>query len=200
MGQLYKGYIREILTKPWNDKTFYTIKLSTGDNVGFGSWPPKNLKEGDYIQVEAEKNKNGFLQADKKTYKVLDAPTETVSSGTSAVAVKSTAAQSSAEYWAAKEARDIKNDYAREVGASRNTAIEWIKFLVTQNALPMPTKKSDAEEDLNNLLNDYTKKFMISESKNNNAASANADKETTGSDGKTEQGEGSEDFGADWNA
>jgi hypothetical protein len=193
---LHTGYIREIIERAWKNKTFYSIKLHNGDMIGFGSYPPK-MKENDYIQVEAEENDKGYLNAVKGTFKILPAPTESVSNGKSAAAAASEGGvKSSTEYWAAKDARDVRNDRLREVGASRNTAIEWIKFLVDKGGLPLPKKQAEVEDALNQLLDGYTKTFMTKAE-----SFTNGDESSEGSKQEEDRGsaEGAASPDGDWN-
>lgn len=152
---LHSGYVRDIPTRDWQGKTFWSVKLSNGDLIGFGPKRP-NCEVNDYVEVVANKNDKGYLQAKPGDIKVTAAPADnSVSKGASA----SSYVDPKEKYWLDKGVRDAIQDELRAVGASRNTAIEWIKFLVTQGAVPLPKKQADLEEALNLLLDDYTKKF-----------------------------------------
>jgi hypothetical protein len=165
---MIQGIIREIRTRPWNNKTMYTLVL-VNDNqfYGLGTFKPQaNL--GDFVEFQAAKNEKGYWQADKDTLKVITSPEGAVV-GTPATQVQSQTtasyrpagkSQDEKDFWGKKEKREIRNDDLRSLGAARNTAIEWVKFLVEKEAIPVVTKAAGREEALNAVLDDYTKKFM----------------------------------------
>ena len=155
---LQKGIVKKIISKPWGDKTMYSLALTDTEGLfGFGNHNPKT-KAGDLVEFDAEKNQKGYWQAKGATLHVVQAGLEVVSNGSSVASV----ARSSGgreEYWEAKEKRDIKQNELREIGATRNTAIEWLKLLIEKEAIKLPAKVADREQLLNDLLNDYINKF-----------------------------------------
>lgn len=195
---IYKGYVKEYVKRTTDWGTMHNIKLSTGDQIGFGKFPPKTpINEGDYIEVEAEVNDKGYLNGKNKTYKVLPKPQEEVGSGASAASVARDAGFGKDDYWKGKEARDVANDRARNVGAARNTAIAWIDVLMKHDAIKISTKKDEREDQLNTALDEYTKKFMVgieSENKKNGDTTEESDRVS----GRAEPAAGSDD--GDWNA
>lgn len=154
---VYAGKVTEIFTRPGKFGTGYTLNLSDGSRVGLGflKFPPK-VKEGQWVRIEASENEKGYLQGNVKDLVIEEAPKESVSSGST---VSQAVAGTKEGYWAGKEARDVKNDVARNTGAARNTAIEWIKFLVSVGALPMPKKTADIESGMQEVLDKYTEQF-----------------------------------------
>lgn len=159
---MIQGQITRVLEKQWNDKTFYTIQVD-GEYYGLGEAKPK-AKPGDTAQFEADKNPKGFWAIKKGTLAITPAPAESVSTAP-VVAQVGGKSQGSNEFWANKEAREVKNDHLRSLGAARNTAIEWIKFLTQTESLKLPAKTADKEQALNLLLNNYVELFMSEEIK-----------------------------------
>ncbi len=175
---MISGTVRTIQTKDWNGKILYTIILNNDSTYyGCGNFNPK-AKPGDFVQFEANKNEKGFWQVDKNTLDVTantgkiaypTPPTAAIahSNGNGAayqqVAIPSGLGRE--DYWRNKETRDVVNDKLRSIGAARNTAIEWVKFLVEKEALPSLAKAKAAsrEEVLNKILDDYTRLFMKGE-------------------------------------
>jgi hypothetical protein len=155
---MVNGVIKQVLTKPWQDKTFYSIQL-VNDNTfyGFGAAKPK-AAVGDFVAFHAAQNSKGFWQADPQSLAIEANPSPVRSGATAYNPQKDYAAKDT--YWKDKEKRDIENDKLRSLGAARNTAIEWVKFLVEKEALPMGKTVAKREESLNLVLDDYTKKFM----------------------------------------
>jgi hypothetical protein len=197
---LYKGYIKEVLTRDTDWGKMYNIKLSTGDQIGFGKYPPKvKMVEGDYVQVEADLNDKGYLNGKNKTFKVLPKPTEGEDVAPAAASVARGASVGKDDYWKGKEARDVVNDRARNVGAARNTAIAWIDLLMKNDAIKISTKKDEREDQLNTALDEYTKKFMVGIEEENKKNEENKVNGSGGADGRAEPaGDGSDD--GDWNA
>jgi hypothetical protein len=145
----------------------YTLVLTNDGNFyGLGTFKPR-ANPGDFVEFQAEKNDKGYWQADKNTLKVVASPSPAVAgvpaTGVAAQASSSPRPSKSPEergFWEKKEIREVRNDDLRSLGAARNTAIEWVKFLVEKEAIPVVTKVAGREEALNAVLDDYTKKFM----------------------------------------
>lgn len=153
---MISGTVKQVIERPWGQKTMYSLSLLDHDSLyGFGPVNPK-AKPGDKVEFEAEKNQKGYWQGDKATLKVV-AGTNEVSSGSPAGAVAK-ASIGKDSYWDRKESRDVTNDEHRELGATRNTAIEWIKLLLAQEAFKLPPT-SKREDFFNALLIDYITRF-----------------------------------------
>ena len=154
---LQKGIVKKIVSTPFGNKMLYSIALVDTDGLfGFGNHNPK-VKGGDTVEFEAAKNPKGFWQAEASSLHLLQEGSEVVSNGSSARPVA--AAKGKEDYWEAKFKRDVRQDELREIGATRNTAIEWVKLLIEKEAVKLPTKVADREQLLNDLLNDYIGKF-----------------------------------------
>jgi hypothetical protein len=155
------GVVEKVLTKPWNNKVFYSLALVNEGIYNFGTKKPA-ANVGDKVAFEAQKNNRGYWDADFNTLKVTPAEPESVSNGLSVAVVKSNGAGHVTKdtYWLDKAQRDIKNDELRALGAARNTAIEWVKFLVGQEALPVPKTVAAREDAFRKILDDYTRIFM----------------------------------------
>lgn len=155
---LQSGIVKRIITRPWGNKTFYSVALTNSENLfGFGPHNPK-VNEGDDIEFEANTNAKGYWEAKSGSLVVRARGSEQTAQGASA-AVVAKGVMTKDDYWGRKEARDVKQDELREIGATRNTAIEWIKFLFEKEALKMPAKPAERESFLNDVLADYINKF-----------------------------------------
>lgn len=161
---LQQGFVSKILTRPYNGKTMYSLALVNQDGLfGFGAFPPK-AGVGDKVEFDAEKNEKGYWQAKGGSLKVVaGASQESVQQAPKASQAGSYAGKD--DYWNRKEVRDLKQDELREIGATRNTAIEWIKLLLSQEALKLPAKAPDKEAALNALLEDTVTKFRSAPAK-----------------------------------
>ena len=151
-GVVYKVFDREVNTKRGKAKA-YSIKLDGDDNYyGVGFTNP-NLTAGDYVSFDAGKNAQDYWQADPKSIRKMDRePTEARTNVASVVKGKD-------DYWNRKEARDLENDHKRNVGASLNTAIDFVELLLKAEAIQIPTKKSDREKIMSDLVIYYANKF-----------------------------------------
>ena len=154
MGETFTGVVQKHLTKPWGSKVFYSFTLQGRDGI-FGTGLSKPPAVGASITFEARTNPKGFLEADTKTiqYRADGEPT-------TAVVPKSNGGLTKDQYWTNKEARDIKNDAARELGATRNTAIAIIDLMLKHEAIPLPKKLADRQDYLFEVLDKYTNKLM----------------------------------------
>lgn len=153
---MVQGTVKQVIERPWGNKTMYSLSLLDHEVLyGFGPVNPR-AKPGDKVEFEAEKNAKGYWQGDKATLKVVAGTNEVSSGGSSVVVAKAAVGKDS--YWDRKESRDVTNDEHRELGATRNTAIEWIKLLISQEAFKLPpaTKREDF---FNALLADYILRF-----------------------------------------
>jgi hypothetical protein len=149
---MISGQVTQVYQKQWQDKTFYSLQLNDGENYGFGPFKP-SAGIGDKVEFEAEKNPKGFWAAKKDTLKVTKGTEQEVTAA-------SAKAVSKDKYWTDKETRDIHNDQLRSLGACRNTAIEWIKVLLQNEAAKLPAAAAKKEEALNHLLDSYVDLFM----------------------------------------
>lgn len=153
----YEGFVNKVLSRPFGNKTMYSLTLVNQDGFfGFGGDKPK-ANQGDKVSFEAETNAKGYLQAKGYSLRVLAPAAESVS--TAPTARQATGGNGQSAYWDRKEARDLKQDELREIGATRNTAIEWIKLLLDKEAIKLPTKIADKEAFLQELLRDTVDKL-----------------------------------------
>lgn len=164
------GMVSRINSKPYNGKMLYSVKLSSDDRwFGLGAGP-LNFKEGDTIEFDSKTNAKGYHDALRNTLKVLTQGAEVVSNKASVSQTQSSGV-SKEGYWDRKEARDARQDELREIGATRNTALEFIKVLLSSESISLPTKKAEREGFLQDLLDDYINRFRSyqeAEKKNTN--------------------------------
>lgn len=156
---MVSGVIAKIADKPWNNKVMYSIVLANDNTYyGFGTYKP-NAQVGDFVEFQADKNEKGYWQGNKDTFKKVAQAAEQAIQNVPAKLIR-TIAPGKDDYWLNKEKRDLENDHLRSLGAARNTAIEWVKFLIAQEALPVPKTIAKREDSLNAVLDDYTRLFM----------------------------------------
>ena len=157
---MVSGIVASVATKNWQDKTFYSLKLNDGEYYGFGEFRPP-AAPGDKAEFYAKKDQKGFWKADKASLKISKG-TEEERSNASARSVTGQSMNKD-DYWARKEHRDLENDRMRNIGAARNTAIEWISTLLKAEAIKLPAAQAKKEEALNHLLNSYVELFTQGE-------------------------------------
>lgn len=154
------GVIGRINNKQWNGKTFYSLALK-GQEGWYNTGLKRPPSEGTSVKFEFKTNPKGYKDVDGIIEVLTDG--EAASAGTvpqvaGQVAKSGNGGQSA--YWDRKEARDLTNDSAREVGASRNTAISLIDLALKHELIPVPAAKAKKEEFLWALLDKYTAKLM----------------------------------------
>lgn len=156
---MVSGVIQRVNDKQWNGKTFYSFALSGQDG-----WYNTGMKRppaiGTSVRFNDKTNNKGYKEVDGSIEIVQDqtagaAPTV----GTVAAKAAGGGNANSGAYWDRKEARDITNDAARELGASRNTAIAFIDLALKNEVIKLPAQ-AKREEFLWTLLDKYTNKLM----------------------------------------
>lgn len=138
----------------------YNIKVDD-EWYGYGFDDPAD--KGHIVGVAVEFNytekhtgKGTFKNVDNSTIKVLnDAPAQTTKNGN-----KAPSAGSRDQYWADKEARDIKDTRGRRMGAARSQAMEFVKLLIDVGAFKVPTK-GDKTAIIEGLVNEYAEEFYF---------------------------------------
>lgn len=148
--------IKGTVTRVHKNGRFYSILV---DEVWYGVGSNKpDFDEG--VMVEFEATKNGrYWNADPDTINVLGKAKKSFSKPQ--VSGSRVAAGGDREdYWKNKEARDIKNDKQREIGASRNTAIAFVELLLKTEALKLPAKQADKADAVLAAVEYYTNWFM----------------------------------------
>lgn len=154
-----QGVVQKIGDRQWNGKTFYSFALSGQDGwYGLGLKRPPSI--GTSVKFSEKTNSKGFKEVDGSIEIVSDAAAAPAASvaGTVSAGAK-TGGGGQAAYWDRKEARDIANDAARELGASRNTALTIIDLAIKNEVIKLPAA-AKREEFLWNVLDRYTAKLM----------------------------------------
>lgn len=155
---MVKGKVFKVSGKQFQFGMLYSIKLD-GNPTYYSTGKDKpRCKDGDYVQFEEYQNVAGYWNAKPESVLVLD-ETPQVSTGAS-VKTAYQGGVSKDDYWARKEARDLENDKARNVGASRNTAIAFVDLLQKSEALKLPTKQSEKADVLFEYVEHYAQKFQ----------------------------------------
>lgn len=164
---MVQGVVQKIATKPFGNKTFYSFAVS-GVDGWFGTGVKRPPKEGTSIKFNEKTNARGYLEVDGTIEVLADgvsgpaqsaydaARTGAVSNGATN---KASGDISKDAYWRGKESRDLVNDAARELGASRNTALTIIDLAIRNEVVKLPAA-AKREEFLWTLLDRYTAKLM----------------------------------------
>lgn len=157
---MVSGVIARLGEKPWKDKTFWSFALR-GQEGWYNTGMKKPPAVGTSISFNEKKNAKGYFEVDGSIEILADGAVEQTPR-VSEVAAKSSGAggQTQSGYWDAKAARDIRNDDLRELGASRNTAINFIELAIKNEAVKLPAAAAKKESFLWDLLDKYTSKLM----------------------------------------
>lgn len=148
---MYSGVVDKTTYNEWQGKKLYAIKLS-GDNEYYNTGevvPP--VQPGQFIEFSAKISPKGRKNVDVKSIVVKQGVPTTQAP---VLPVSGTADKDA--YWDAKGKRDVIQDRLRAVGASRNTAIELVKFMIANEAIPLPKLLKDREAFLLNVVDKYT--------------------------------------------
>jgi hypothetical protein len=141
---------------------------------------------GTSVRFNDKTNNKGFKEVDGSIEIVTDAAVGPVSGVSGAIAASARQGGGLGEgnragYWDLKNARDITNDAARELGASRNTAISIIDLAIKHEAIKLPAA-AKREEFLWTLIDKYTAKLMGKEDERSSgtASTSATTKDSTG--------------------
>lgn len=151
-----KGVVYKIFERAAGRGKAYSIKLDGDQNYYGTGFKAPGCKAGDYVEFEADKNAKGYWEAKLDSIRVLDSQPVEAAKAVGKVIGKD-------DYWTRKESRDLENDNRRNVGASLNTAIEFVELLLKAEAVKLPAKIPDREEAIRNLVVYYSTKFRTLE-------------------------------------
>lgn len=155
---MYSGVVGRVSEKPWNGKTFYSFTLN-GQDGWYNTGMKKPPTTGTSVSFTANPNAKGYLEVDYHSIKKLEDGAAGPAQGVATVSRSSGNGIGKDDYWSRKEERDLKNDAARELGATRNTAIEVIKLMIDKEVIKLPAQ-AKREGFFWELLETYTDKLM----------------------------------------
>jgi hypothetical protein len=194
---LVEGVISRINSTQFNGKNFYSFALN-GQDGWYGTGIKRPPREGVSVRFEFKKNSKGYLEVDGPIEIRTDGEvgpaggvsTQERSANGSSVgyAGNSSGSKKSPEergYWDRKEQRDIKNDADRELGASRNTALNIIDLMIKHEAIKLPAV-AKREEFLWTLLGKYIARLMAKEQKAEETATPESEPPTGTADENNE--------------
>jgi hypothetical protein len=167
-----KTVVQKHEARQFNGKTLHTFVASDGKRYGTGSKTPPPV--GAYIQFDFTLNPKGYAQT--SNWEVLPNDVNAQSAGVAAKIVKQAVnAISKDDYWTNREARDVEYHERQQVvqktielQSCRNTAVEFVKLLLEQQAVPVPKAKADQEEFISAMLDRYTNIFLSKNKDNKN--------------------------------
>lgn len=159
-----------ILTKVLPKATGY-FSLKIGDEWYGGGKTAPDASEGDMVEVTfTTKEVGGKVYRNATSIKVANKSATVARSAKAAVGLSS--AGDKDLYWKNKEARDVVNDGKRELGATRNTAVEIVNFAIDKGYLPALDKaKAQDKFDLYLSIIEGTAHKLISSSQHEAAKS-----------------------------
>jgi len=157
-----KGVVSKVSSNHYNNKELWSFRLR-GDNNYYNTGEIKpHVLEGQSIEFETKLSPSGKHTALLDTVREWKPDSDVPLTNTPVRGfVKSFKKDPDKDlYWANKEARDIKNDKLRELGATRNTAISFVEMLIKVDGLKLPAAQNKKEEVLFEAVNHYTEKFL----------------------------------------
>lgn len=155
---MVSGVVEQVLSRPLaSGQTLYSLKVG-GKFYGFGrDMPP--AQQGNTVQFDAAMNQKGYMQGDIKSFKVVNETVATAPQVGATWQKRGSAQAEKDEYWTKKAERDVLNDKLRNIGAGRNTSIEFVKLLLQADAVKLPAKQSDKAQALFELVEEYRLQF-----------------------------------------
>src|SRR6185312_7114829 len=175
---MVEGVIQRINERPWQNKKFYSFALS-GQDGWFNTGMKRPPGVGTSVRFDTKTDAKGYVNVDGPIEIRSDGavePTPSVNrfqNGSQRITAGSQSNGAAGAYWDRKEARDVRNDELRELGASRNTALTIIDLMIKQEAVKLPAA-GKREEFIWTLLDRYTSKLMNKSGGSEDAAGEDA--------------------------
>ena len=143
-----RGYVSEIVSRDTSFGTMYDIVVD-GKNYGAGKFPPKNVKEGDFIEFEYTQN-GRFNRLTAGSVKKVPAP---------AGSAPSTNGGGSRSGGYAKRDDSTQDTIAKQ--SALNSAIAWLNVLASTDSLPLAktTAKEKKPDIMDAILHRYRAQF-----------------------------------------
>lgn len=157
---MVQGVIQRVNDKQWNGKTFFSIALS-GQDGWYNTGVKRPPAVGTSVKFNEKTNAKGYKEVDGSIEILADGvPGPAQSAAVAAGATNTGLGEGNKKgYYDRKDARDLTNDAARELGASRNTAIALIDLAIKNEVIKLPAA-AKREEFLWTLLSRYTDRLM----------------------------------------
>jgi hypothetical protein len=150
----FKGKVTNIPSANTSAGVFYNVEVDGRKPAyGFGKYPPKNFKVGDYIEFEADVS-GKFPKMDYKSVRVIEPPSEPVAPST---------ARSNGYAGKGGGFNDDKRQEVISKQAARNSAIAMFGELRQLGAVPTGKAKASPSElfDLYiGIVDDLTQKYF----------------------------------------
>lgn len=158
----YQGVVSTISSFDYMGNALWSFQLN-GDRSYYrtGKIKPK-VEKGNYITFTAEPGKNGSINVDTKSIQTKLVEAEASGVSTLKATPPASGSNSNQGYWEAKTERDIVTQARIERQSTRNSAIEFIKVLISQEALKIPAKNK--LEFFEQLLSHYQEEFILDNS------------------------------------
>lgn len=136
-----EGFVTKIDARDTNWGTYYDVYVDN-KNLGGGKFPPKGIEVGDYVEFEVQKNNRGYDQIKPGSLRKLSKP-----AGVSAPAPAKPSGIT----------LDRQDVISRQ--AALNSALQFVTFLASQEALPLPKSKAKQADMLESVVWEYTRNF-----------------------------------------
>lgn len=155
---MVSGVVEQVVSRPLaGGATLYSLKVG-GKFYGFGRAMPA-CQQGNTVQFDASMNQKGYMQGDINSFKVVNESVAAAPAVGASWQKRGAQQAEKDEYWTKKGERDILNDKLRNIGAGRNTAIEFVKLLLQVEAVKLPAKQPEKAQALFELVEEYRVQF-----------------------------------------
>ena len=141
------GIITQIKTRPTKFGDQYDIYVNSVQ-YGFGKYPPRNVKEGDFVTFEFEEKQNG-----QYTNRNINSKTLRVDAGGAYAAQAPTATATPTAPVRVSVTDDRQKVISKQ--SAQNTALTFLQLLLANGAIKVPAKAPDAYTLLNTMFADY---------------------------------------------
>ncbi len=168
MAETVRGVVARTFERAFGNKTMHSFTIK-GVEGFFGTGARKAVEEGKSYEFEYSKNAKGFIDVNLSTLRPWESGvalqgesvrdtvnTSRYSSGGGKASFRGGKSEEEKGFWANREAREVKNDRLRELGATRNTALQLVTIMLANGAVKLPTKEAAREEAIDQLFEHYT--------------------------------------------
>jgi hypothetical protein len=149
---MMRGKVTNIPSSETAYGTMYNVEVD-GKKFGFGKYPPKNFKVGDYVEFDVDNTNPKYPKMNYKSVKIVEPPSEPASTVRTGGNVGG---------YSRGGFNDDKRQEVISKQAARNSAIAALEFLGKHGALPAApakAKPSDLFDLYSGLIDEFTQKY-----------------------------------------
>lgn len=174
-----QGVVSKVSSFDYNGKTLWSFQLN-GDRSFYRTGDKRpTVEQGQFISFDAKQGgKQGNFNVDLNSITIKKEEQQ----AKGVVGAFTNGASNKDDYWTKKEARDVLVQARIERQSTRNSALEFIKILIQQEAVKVPAKNK--VEFFEQLLGHYQEEFIADNSGESMAKAAQQASDDSNNDDK----------------